>query len=100
MSHKCNWHGCERVVERWQWGCSVHFGQLSPAIRDQLRTVKRHWPEYRKVNQRAIDFSKNEESVRMRKGRLCACGAPAAARLPAAECLDCHKKRFFNQHGE
>lgn len=96
--HKCNWHGCDRKVESWKWGCGEHFGRLPAGIRDRLVRVKRHWPEYKPINQEAKAFSRREEGIKPRKRPThCDCGQPALKRLPIPECLDCHKKRVFGQ---
>ena len=100
--HKCNWHGCDRLVEGWQWGCSEHFGLLPAGIRDRLRRIQRHWPEYREVSKEAVAWSKTQEGVQTRTPKekipeFCKCGSglKTLKRLPFPECIECHKKRVF-----
>lgn len=96
-THKCNWHGCNKLVASWRWGCPSHFGALPFDIRLKLKRIKPYWPEYKAIKKEAIQFSKSEQgSKRDEKQNLCDCGQPRINRLPRRECLDCHKKRLFS----
>ena len=95
-SHKCKWHGCDVMVESWQWGCSGHYIRLPAEIRDRMRNVPSHFRERKLLEREATAFSKLEEGIGPgSRSRVCQCGAPAMKRLPVAECIDCHKKRVF-----